>query len=90
MFKSMGESVTLSVQPDYSEEGEILEYGFVNIEGDLQILFGRYGNIPELFEEFSTLIQEAEAQLPDFDEMTESEKIETIKEVYDWMENPED
>ena len=88
MFKSMGESVTLSVQPDYPEEGEILEYGWVIIKGN-KTIFGRYGNIPELIEEFTLLIQEAEAQLPDFDEMTESEKIETIREVYDWMENPD-
>lgn len=90
MFKSMGESVTLSVQPDYSEEGEILEYGFVNIEGDLQTLFGRYGNIPELFEEYSQLIQEAEAMLPDFEEMSSEEKVETINEIFQWLENPED
>jgi hypothetical protein len=89
MFKSMDKKVTLSVTPD-SEDGEILEYGWVIIKGDNRILFGRYGIIPKLIEEFSTQIQEAEAMLPDFEEMTEEEKVDTINEIFLWMENPED
>ena len=85
MFKSMGESVTLSVNPDYSEEGEILESGFVNIEGRRGVLFGRYGNIPERFEEYTVLIQEAEAMLPDFEDMSSEEKISTIEEIFAWL-----
>lgn len=88
MFKSMDMKVILGVDPD--EDDKPLEYGWVFIEGDGRTLFGRYGFIPELIEEFSNQIQEAEAMLPDFEEMTEEEKISTIDEIFSWFNNPEE
>jgi len=89
LFKSLGESVRIELSPLYSDEGEPLDLGWVYLEGGLQTLFGRYGQIQSLISEFTEMIQEAEAMLPDFDEMAEEEKISSINEIFSWLANQE-
>ena len=78
----MGESVTVSLSPDYSQDGEILEYGRVSVEGDLQTLFFQYGNIAALEEEFTQLIKEAELLLPKLAEKSQEERLHLIDVIF--------
>lgn len=75
---SMGESVNIEIYPQYSEAGEPLEYGRVNVEGFYQTLFSEFGYIPELFAEFTEMIKEAKEMLPQYSEMTKEAKVEQI------------
>ena len=81
LFKSMGESVTVGLNPDYSEDGEILEYGRVSVEGDLQTLFSDYGKIAVLEEIFTQLILEADELLPELAGISEEERVAQIEEL---------
>jgi len=86
LFKSMGESVTISLSPEYSEEGETLEFGRVSIVGDFQTLFSQYGQIDLLEKSFIQLIQEADALLPELAEVSPEEKVARINELLSFLE----
>ena len=86
LFKSMGESVTVSLSPEYSEEGETLEFGRVSIVGDFQTLFSQYGQIDPLERSFLQLIQDADALLPELAEASEEEKVAQINELLSFFE----
>ena len=82
----MGESVTVSLSPEYSEEGETLEFGRVSIVGDFQTLFSQYGQIDLLEKSFLQLIKEADALLPELAEASEEEKVAQINELLSFFE----
>lgn len=86
LFKSMGESVSVSLSPEYSEEGETLEFGRVSIVGKFQTLFSQYGEIHPLERSFSQLILDADALLPELAEASEEEKVARINELLSLFE----
>ena len=86
LFKSMGESVSVSLSPEYSEEGETLEFGRVSIVGYFQTLFSEYGEIHQLQRSFSQLILDADALLPELAEASEEEKVAQINELLSLLE----
>lgn len=86
LFKSMGESVSVSLSPEYSEEGETLEFGRVSIVGDFQTLFSQYGQIDLLEKSFNQLIKEAEALLPELAEVSPEEKVAQINDLLSLLE----
>lgn len=86
LFKSMGESVSVSLSPEYSEEGETLEFGRVSIVGDFQTLFSQYGQIDLLEKSFSQLIKDADALLQELAEVSEEKRVTRINELLSLLE----
>lgn len=86
LFKSMGESISISLSPEYSEEGETLEFGRVSIVGDFQTLFSQYGQIDRLEKSFNQLIKEADALLPELADVPEEERVTRINELLSLLE----
>ena len=86
LFNSMGESVLVSIYPHYSDEGEILEFGRVNVEGYFQTLFSEFGNIAKLEEEYKQLIEGAKEMLSQFADVSEEKKVARINELLSLFE----